>query len=297
MPSKDDGPVAILAGGGRLPRQLIDHRTSQGCPFKLLAFRGFAARDVRARADATLHLLDLQGILAQLQAWKPASVTLAGGVHRPSATALLSAYSLFMNFQKVRSVISKGDDNLLRGAVSLLEEWGQRVVGVHELMPGLTASAGVLGQHAPNDEDRQVMTAGFEVLRALSPYDVGQAVAMSGERVLAIEGPEGTDRMLKRAKAVQRRFLLSRSSLRGAIIKAAKRGQDLRVDMPAIGPRTVQEAHKAGLHGVAVGAGSTLIVDKEKTIETANRLGLYLIGMVPPWEKAGADEVRLGHGA
>ncbi len=286
MPPNNDGLVAILAGGGRLPRQLIDHLASEGRPFKLLAFRGFAGRDIRSRADATLHLLDLQGILDHLQAWKPVSVTLAGGVHRPSATALLSAYSLFMNFQKVRSVISKGDDNLLRGAVSLLEEWGQHVVGVHELMPGLTASSGIMGNHVPTDEDRQVMVAGFEVLSALSPYDIGQAVVMSGERVLAIEGPEGTDRTLKRAKAVQRRFIFSRSSsLRGAVIKAAKRGQDLRVDMPAIGPRTVLEAHKAGLHGIAVGAGSTLIVDRDETVATANRLGLYLVGTIPPWEE------------
>ncbi len=286
MPSADNGPVVILAGGGCLPRQLADHLLSEGRTFRLLAFRGFADRDVRARADAVVNLLDLKAIEAQLRIWKPALITLAGAVHRPSAAALFGAFTLFANRQEIRTIISKGDDNLLRGAVSILEGNGFRVTGVHELMPGVTASVGVLGRVMPTVEDRAVISVGFRVLQALSPFDVGQAVAVSGERVLAIEGPEGTDRMLRRTNAVQRHFFLSRPSLRGALVKAAKAGQDLRFDMPAIGPRTVREAHKAGLNGVAIGAGTSLIVDIDETIAVADRLGLYLVGAIPPWQES-----------
>jgi DUF1009 family protein len=102
--------------------------------------------------------------------------------------------------------------------------------------------------------------------------------------VLAIEGPEGTDRMLRRVRGLRQTwFGLRRSREGGVLIKAAKRGQDLRVDMPTIGPRTVLEAARAGLSGIAIGAGSTLVLDQEKALATADRLGLFLLAVELPW--------------
>jgi DUF1009 family protein len=250
------GPIAVLAGAGQLPIQLVSHLERTGQEVRVLAFRGFAEAELQRRADATVDLLDLKTIMSTLEGWRPQAVSLVGAVRRPGFSALLSAYSLLRNMQEVKEVITRGDDQVLRGAVMLLEERGHRVVGAHELAPDLVAS------------------------RALS----GQGAVMARRHVLAIEGPEGTDRMMRRVmKMRQSWFGLRRREEGGVLIKAAKRGQDLRVDMPTIGPRTVAEAAKAGLSGIAIGAGSTFVLEQEKTLRTADRLGLFLVAVDLPW--------------
>ena len=102
---------------------------------------------------------------------------------------------------------------------------------------------------------------------------------MAGERILAIEGPEGTDRMLARVRAGRGFWKLKRPAPDGVLVKMPKRGQDLRVDLPAIGPRTFVRAARAGLRGVAVASGVTLILDRDETVRTADRLGLFLLGV------------------
>ncbi len=282
--SSQDGPIAILAGSGQLPVRLAEHLERTGEEHRILAFRGFGAPDHRRRAHATVDLLDLPPIMRTLEAWRPKAVTLVGAVRRPGVSALLGAYSLLRNRQEVRDVISRGDDQVLRGAVSLLEEWGHRVVGAHELAPELLAQPGQQGSVSPGLNDDRTIRMGLDVLGALSAFDIGQATVVAALHVLAIEGPEGTDRMLRRVRGLRQPWFGRRVRREGGVVvKAAKRGQDLRVDMPAIGPRTLVEADRAGLSGVAIGARSTLILDRDETIRTADRLGLFLTVVGLPW--------------
>jgi UDP-2,3-diacylglucosamine hydrolase len=282
-----DGPVAILAGSGRLPVRLAEHLERTGRDHRILAFRGFVAPDLRRRAHATVDLLDLKTIMQTLEGWHPCAVTLVGAVRRPGVSALLGAYSLVRNRQEVKEVISRGDDQVLRGAVMLLEERGHCVVGAHELAPELLAPRGLQGSVSPGSEDDRAIVTGFDVLEALASFDIGQATVVAGQHVLAIEGPEGTDRMLRRVRRLRQPWFGRRGRREGGVVvKAAKRGQDLRVDMPAIGPRTVTEAAHAGLSGLAIGAASTLILDREETIRTADRLGLFLTAVDVPWMSA-----------
>ena len=279
-----DGPVAILAGSGRLPLQLVQHLERSGRDHRILAFRGFVEPEIRRRAHATVALLDLRRIMATLERWRPSVVTLVGAVSRPGFAALLGAYSLFANRNEVRDVIARGDDQMLRGAVGLLEERGYRVVGAHELAPELVVARGLAGQVAPSPQDRSTVELGLALLESLSAFDIGQAAVLAGRRVLAIEGPEGTDRMLRRVRRLRgARFVRPARKEGGVLVKAAKRGQDLRVDMPTIGPRTVVEAAKAGLSGIAVGAGSSLLLDQTDALRTADELGLFLASVDLPW--------------
>jgi DUF1009 family protein len=279
-----DGPIAIIAGSGQLPIQLVKHLEETGQDYRVLAFRGFAAPELRRQAHATADLLDLKTIMGVLESWRPSAVSLVGAVRRPGFSALLGAYSLLRNMQEVKEVIARGDDQVLRGAVMLLEERGHRVVGAHELAPGLVAPATLQGRLAPHADDRQAISVGLDLLNALSAFDIGQAAIVAREHVLAVEGPEGTDGMLRRVRRLRQSWLgLRRRKEGGVLIKAAKRGQDLRVDMPTIGPKTVIEAAQAGLSGVAVGAWSTLVLDQEKTLATADRLGLFLVAVDLPW--------------
>jgi DUF1009 family protein len=278
------GPIAILAGAGQLPIQLVNHLERTGQEVRVLAFRGFADVEMQRRAHATVDLLDLKTIMSTLEGWRPQAVSLVGAVRRPGFSALLSAYSLLRNMHEVKEVIARGDDQVLRGAVMLLEERGHRVVGAHELAPDLVAASSLSGARKPDADDREAIDLGLDLLKSLSAFDIGQGAVIARRHVLAIEGPEGTDRMMRRVMRMRQSwFGLRRREEGGVLIKAAKRGQDLRVDMPTIGPRTVLEAAKAGLSGIAIGAGSTFVLEQERTLRTADRLGLFLVAVDLPW--------------
>ncbi|WP_298954468.1 UDP-2,3-diacylglucosamine diphosphatase LpxI [uncultured Methylobacterium sp.] len=274
------GTVAVVAGAGRLPLLIAEALDRAGRPCRILAIRGFADAATRRRAEAAVDLLDIRGTLAHLAAWAPAGVTLAGAVARPSPAALLNTLAAYRNRDALRALASGGDDRLLRGVLDLLEEHGHRILGVHDLAPDLMAPAGLLGAVAPQGVSPASVAAGRALLASLSPHDVGQAAVVAEHRVLAVEGPEGTDRMLARARALARRPLgLGRAPAGMVLVKEAKAGQDLRVDLPAIGPRTVRHAAAAGCAGLAVGAGTTLILDRAETVAAADRLGLFLLGL------------------
>lgn len=278
-----EGPVAVLAGSGRLPAQVVEHLERIGRDFRILAFRGYAAPNLRRRAHAVVDLLDFEAIRRELDRWAPGAVTVVGAVRRPNSNRLLSAYALVPSPEQAREGAVRGDDQLFRGALSTLEEWGHTVVGAHEITPDLLADAGLRVGATAGERDRSAIERGVRVLHTLSPFDIGQATVVSGERVLAVEGPEGTDQMLRRVRLLNRVRWFSRRRDGGVLVKTAKEGQDLRVDMPAIGPRTPVEAAKAGLSGIAIGARSTLILDRAETLQSVERLGLFLVAVDLPW--------------
>ena len=273
------GPVAILAGSGNLPMLLADRLAAEGREHRILAFRGFAERALCRRADRVMGLLDVHGAIACLQGWHPAAVTLAGGVRRPGPTVALDTFAAFRNRDTLARLMEQGDDHLLRAVLDLIEEQGFRLLGVADLAPDLLARPALYGRHAPDQSQRAEIATGFALLASLSRYDIGQAAALRGERVLAIEGPEGTDRMLRRAASLSHSGWFRRATRGGVLVKAPKTGQDLRVDLPAIGPRTVIEAHRAGLSGIAVASGGTIVLDEAETVAEADRRGLFVIGV------------------
>lgn len=289
-PIRPDARLVLVAGAGRLPEQVAHSLDRAGRAFKVLALRGFTDRTLRSRADATVDLLDIGETLRILEDWGPATVVPAGGVARPSPAAILNAAAAFRNRVALRNLADGGDDRLLRGALALLEENGHTVRGVHEVAPDLLSPAGPIGRHRPDAAATASVFTGRALLATLSPFDVGQAVVVAGDRVLAVEGPEGTDRMLARARALGRKRWdhMSRDLMpwgRGrplpaaVLVKCAKDDQDLRIDLPAIGPRTIRNAAAAGCVGLAIEAGRTLLIDRAETIAEADRLGLFLIGV------------------
>ncbi|MGP9820967.1 LpxI family protein [Salinarimonas sp. NSM] len=286
------GPVVVVAGAGALPALLIRALDAASRERRVIALKGFADAAVARGADRTMSLLDVSGILAQLAAWRPAAVTLAGGVVRPSPAALAGGVAAWRNRRELAELFARGDDHLLRGVVALLEEEGHRVVGAHEIAPDLLAPAGVLGAVSPEAEAWRAIETGFACLAVLSPFDVGQACVAVSARVVAVEGAEGTDRMLARvggsvggrlAGLLPALIPASRRAkpAAGVLVKSAKTGQDHRVDLAASGPRTVRNAARAGLAGIALGAGATLTIERDAMIAAADRAGLFLVGVDP----------------
>jgi DUF1009 family protein len=117
------------------------------------------------------------------------------------------------------------------------------------------------------------------VLHALSPFDIGQATIVIDGHVVAVEDIEGTDALLARVARLRKEGRIRASAMRGALVKTPKSGQDLRFDLPTIGPRTIEGATAAGLAGIAAVAGNTIVVEAQAMIEAADAAGLFVTGL------------------
>jgi DUF1009 family protein len=117
------------------------------------------------------------------------------------------------------------------------------------------------------------------VLRALSPFDIGQAAVVIDGHVVGVEDIEGTDGLLARVAHLRSAGRIRAKTARGALVKAPKSGQDLRFDLPTIGPRTIDGAAKAELAGIAIVAGNTVVVEPQSMIELADAAGLFVTGL------------------
>ncbi|RUW19429.1 UDP-2,3-diacylglucosamine diphosphatase LpxI, partial [Mesorhizobium sp. M4B.F.Ca.ET.013.02.1.1] len=183
--------------------------------------------------------------------------------------------------------LARGDDGLLRILTRFLEKRGIKVVGAHEIVPELLAGKGPLTQAEPSKADWRDIEAARVAAKAIGALDIGQAAIAIGGRAIALEGIEGTNGLLERTRQLRDHGRLA-GKTRGVLVKCAKPGQELRADLPTIGPRTVEAAQEAGLAGIAVEAGRSLILEGPDTIARANALGLFIIGLP-------AEEPAHGH--
>ena len=166
-----------------------------------------------------------------------------------------------------------GDDGLLRFVIKEVENKGFDVIGIHDLMPNLLVPKGVLTHQKPSKKDIIDIERGFNVAKILGKADVGQAVIVQQGIVLSVEGIEGTKALIERTKK------LKRKGEGGVLVKTIKPQQDNRIDMPTIGPETVKSIFDAGLKGIAVEAGKVLLAEAEKTIELADKLNIFIVGV------------------
>ncbi|HTW52144.1 MAG TPA: UDP-2,3-diacylglucosamine diphosphatase LpxI [Stellaceae bacterium] len=272
--AKPPGPVGIIAGTGELPRRIIESCRGKGREAFVLALEGEAepatVADVahawcRIGAAATgLKLLRDHGVV---------ELVIAGGVRRPSLGAIRPDWRAAKFFAKVGYRLL-GDDGLLSAIAKELELEGFRLIGAHELLDErASVPKGLLGRLKPSADAMADITRGVEIARAIGALDIGQAVVVQQGMVLGVEAIEGTDALLRRCAE------LRRDGVGGVLVKIEKPGQEKRIDRPTVGPQTVRLAAEAGLAGIAVEAGSTLLIDRDEVIRTADAAGLFVIGI------------------
>jgi hypothetical protein len=204
-----------------------------------------------------------------------------GSVYRPKLLDFRLDWTTLKILPRLARLYRGGDDHLLSGVAALLEEYGFRLLSIAEVAPELMLPAGILGSNKPSAEDETDIAFGFDLLRALGPFDVGQAVAISGRRVLAVEAAEGTTGMLMRLAKLKKSGRLKLSDRAGVLVKAPKPSQSRRIDLPAVGVETVTQAAEAGLRGIAVEAGGTIVPDASAMARAADSAGLFLMGVAP----------------
>lgn len=256
--------LALIAGQGNLPRALLD---AMGQAPLICALDGFVPQDVPV--DITFRLERLALFLRELAERGITDVVFAGAVRRPRLDPALFDAATAQLVPRLLAAMGQGDDGALRAVIGLFEEAGFAVRGAAALAPALIPAAGVYaGQITPQmqaDADRAAA-----IVAALGAVDVGQGCVVAGGQCLAVEVISGTDAMLAQVAA------LPAKGAKGVFFKAAKPGQDMRIDLPTLGPATVAHAAAAGLGAIVWRSGDVICLDLPAMIRTAQDAGLTL---------------------
>ena len=273
--------VAVIAGGGALPRAVVHTLAAQGLnPFVVVVEGEAQPEGAFAKVNhAIMPLEDFGRLIPRLKKEGVGRLVMAGDVtRRPRLSAIRWSLSTLALIPRVASALRRGDDGLLRAVINVIEDAGIRVVGAHEIVPDLLAPHGLMTKAAPTAADRLDIAAGSEAAIALGELDIGQGAISIGGRVIALEGIEGTDGLLERTARMRGHGRLA-GKARGVLVKRCKPQQEHRADLPAIGPDTIDAAHAAGLVGIAVEAGRSFILDFAQTTARADELGLFVVGL------------------
>ena len=206
-------------------------------------------------------------------------VVLIGALIRPSIWQTRPDFKALMLMPRILAAFRGGDNHLLSGMGRLLEQDGFRLLGAHEVAPEILAPENAISRVQPSEQDRADIALGLDYLKAAGPFDIGQAVVVAGRHIVAVEAIEGTDEMLARIAAMRASGRMRARAGSGVLVKAPKPTQDRRFDLPSIGPVTAERAASAGLAGIAVIAGATIMAEPERLIEAADRAGIFVVGV------------------
>lgn len=278
------GTLGIVCGGGSFPVAVADAVVKTGRPVVLVGFYGYADSSIERFPHEWTHFGAFGKLVSLLRKHNAREIVAVGSVYRPRLKDFRLDLTTLRILPRLAKLYRGGDDHLLSGVIQLVHDHGFRMISVADVAPNITVPEGVLGHHRPNDDDEADIRFGHALLRSLGPFDVGQAAAVSGQRVLAIEAAEGTAGMMARLAEMRASGKLRLADKAGVLVKAPKPGQDRRIDLPAVGAETVQQAVTAGLRGIAVEAGGTIVPDLAAMVRAADEAGIFLIGIPPQAE-------------
>jgi UDP-2,3-diacylglucosamine hydrolase len=271
----------VIAGEGRLPLDVADQLVENGTPpFIVLAGNDAqTAPRLRDFDHAELPPERIAELVPLLKKNRVSTVVLSGAItRRPNWRSFRPSMRLLGLVPTIAKALVQGDDGLLRILVRHLESQGLTVVGAHEIAPQLLAPLGAMTVIKPTKGDARDLDAALMAAKAIGALDIGQAAVAIGGRVIALEGIEGTDGLLERVAGLRGHGRLANAQ-RGVLVKCAKPEQELRADLPTVGPDTVVRAHQAGLAGIGVEAERSLVLDLPELQAEAERLGLFVVGL------------------
>ena len=264
------GTLAIIAGGGRLPRLVLDGARAMGLRVVGVGFAGETEPELTEGMDAWkwLHLGQLGKLIAFCKEQGVTQIVMAGKVHKARAVDLRPDWRAAKLLWKVKNT---QDDVLLRAIAQELESEGLAVVAAQDFLPHLQTPEGILTRRGPTPEERADIEFGWPLAQRMGALDIGQCVVVRKRTAVAVEALEGTDSTILRA-----------GKLVGpgcVVIKVFKPIQDIRLDLPAIGPQTVRAMMQAKASCLAVEAGRSLFLDLPESLNLAESAGISIVGV------------------
>jgi DUF1009 family protein len=278
--------LGLIAGNGRFPFMLLDAARAQGAEVVVAAIKeeAEAEMDARAATDAGIqvHWLSLGELSRLIETFRKAGVTqavMAGQVkHKQIFSSIRPDWQLAKLLLNLRT---RNTDMLLGAVAKVLSDQGIELISSTSYLEPLLAQPGFLTARSPTAQEEEDIAYGRTVAGAIAGYDIGQTVIVAGQAIVAVEAMEGTDAAIERAGAIFRTLEAdgeaSTLERRLTVVKVAKPKQDMRFDVPVIGPRTIQTMQRAGATCLALEAGRTLIFDREMVRELADAAGIAIV--------------------
>lgn len=274
MSYENSKKICIIAGSGKLPKILADAARNKGFNPHIITIEDQHNIALNSFDHIEIKLGQLGKAIKYLQKNNISQICFAGKISRP-ATSKLQLDIEGIKFLASLGIkkLSGGDDELLNHVVKFFERHKIQVIAPNELCPEIAAEKGVLGKIKPLKGDVEDIKYGEDILKTLSPYDIGQAVIIENKYVLGVEASEGTDQLIKRIKSYKKEKDF------GVLVKRAKINQHPKMDLPTIGMQTLKNVIASNLSGIAIEAGKTLIVDRKKLVAMADKHKIFIIGI------------------
>ncbi len=273
MKNKINGKLAIFAGRGQLPKILIENCQKNNIDFQLflLASEEYEI-DYSEFNPIALKYGEVDKFLSEIHARKIGNLIFIGAVNKPNFKSIKVDKKGAILVTKIVASKILGDDAVLRAVVNFFEKEGLKILRIDDLLDDVVAKKSVLTNLKPDDEDLENITLAKKAIQAFSDFDVGQSVIVAQKQIIAVEALEGTDEMIKRCAKLKVEYKES-----AILVKMKKSRQSAKADLPVIGVNTIQNCHENGVKGIAIQAGTTLIINKKDVIDLANKLEIFLV--------------------
>jgi len=270
--------LGLIAGGGALPKYVAMAARAAGTPITTLTLQPFAEAADYKNAQA-LHIGQLGKAFKIFKKAGCTHICMAGIVKRPDFSQIKPDLKAMTKLPSIIRAAGQGDDALLRHMMGLFEAEGFAIVSPQEICADLLLGEGVLGTAAFQSVHRDDALKACEIAREIGRLDIGQAAIVARGVTLAVEAQEGTDGMLARVAELPEHLRGTGEERCGVLAKLIKPDQDIRVDLPTIGPETVRRAVQAGLAGIVAEAGQAFVLDREEVITLADAAGIFIAGI------------------
>ena len=263
--------IGLIAGNGRFPIIFADNVRKLGFTVSAIAHLGETLPELESHVDR-IHWLKIgqfSKALAALKADGIRQAVMLGGIHKTHVfTALrpdLRALAIFSRLKHWK------DDAILRAVAGELEREGIQIRESTFGLESILAEEGNLTSRKPTKKEWEDIQFGWDTLRTLGTLDIGQCVVVKNQVIVAVEAVEGTDETIIRGGKLGGKGTV--------VVKRTKAHQDLRFDLPAVGPKTIESMVTIKASVLAVEAGRTVVLDREEMAATAKSAGIAIVGM------------------
>ncbi len=278
-PSRPGEPFGIVAGGGVLPRLVAEGARGHGWTPVIIAVGDGWREDWGAYRHRRMKWSQTGDVFPYLAREGVRHLVFCGTISiRPDYRSMVPSLRTLALLPEILKIMRGGDDTMLRAVTRAFERRGFALHAVQDVVPELLAPEGLIAGRMPNPTEQLALRRAAEAAQQLGRLDIGQAAVASAERVIALEGIEGTRDMLERVAALRERGRIGRSE-RLVLVKSVKPQQDHRLDLPSIGAETIDQACAAGLSGIGVSAGAALVIDLDRLTERVGREDMFLLGL------------------
>ena len=272
--------IGLIAGGGRLPEYVHEAAVEAETLGLVIALDPFVPAQKFAKAER-LRLGQFGKLVRRLKKANCTHICFAGIVKRPDFKRLKPDLKTMRHLPGTIRAAGQGDDSLMRHILGLFEQEGFKIVSPQEVCADLMLGEGVIGAVPLSNEHRDDALEACKVAAAIGELDIGQAAVVARGVTLAVEAQEGTDDMLIRLLNLPPELRGTPEQRLGVLAKIVKPKQDVRVDLPTLGPRTVQHAAEAGLAGIVAEAGGAFLIERDEMMRLADEAGLFIAGLPP----------------